>query len=121
MADPTNTDADARAICAVVDLWNSVDRLTDECSSAEYVKLCNESRGDDDKNQQPLAHAPLDPAATSEVLQRAEKALEAIDSGQNFTSAELEQRLSEIRSWLVAVLDECNTTEFEMQYARSRT
>ena len=123
MADPTNTDADAttRAICAVVDLWNSVDRLTDECSSAEYVKLCNESRGDDDKNRQPPAHAPLDPEATSEVLQRAEQALEAIDSGQNFTSAELEQRLSEIRSWLVAVLDECNTTEFEMQYARSRT
>ena len=123
MADPTNTDADAktRAISAVVDLWNSVDILTDECSSAEYVKLCNESRGDDGKDQQPPAHAPLDPTVTSEVLQRAEQALEAIDSGQNFTSAELEQRLSEIRSWLVAVLDECNTTEFEMQYARSRT
>ena len=123
MADPTNTDADAttRAICAVVDLWNSVDRLTDECSSAEYVKLCNESRGDDDKNRQPPAHAPLDSAATSEVLQRAEQALEAIDSGQNFTSAELEQRLSEIRSWLLAVLAECNTTELEMQYVRSRT
>ena len=123
MADPTDADADAktRAISAVVDLWNSVDRLTDECSSAEYVKLCNESRGDDGKDRQPPAHAPLDPEATSEVLQRAEKALEAIDSGQNFTSAELEQRLSEIRAWLLAVLAECNTTEVEMQYARSRT
>ena len=123
MADPLNADADAttRAICAVVDLWNSVDSLTDECSSAEYVKLCNESRGDNGEDRQPPAHAPLNPNATSEVLQRAEQALEAIDSGQNFTSAELEQRLSEIRSWLVAVLAECNTTEFEMQYARSRT
>jgi flagellar basal body-associated protein FliL len=55
------------------------------------------------------------------VLQRAEQALEAIDGGQNFTSAELEQRLREIRSRLLAVLAECNTTELEMQYVRSRT
>ena len=125
MADQptTNADADAktRAICAAVDLWTSVDRLTDEDSSTEYIKLCNESRGDGGEDRQP-ARAPTDPDLTYEVLQRAEQALEAaIDSGQNFTSAELEQRLSEIRSWLLAVLDECNTTEFEMQYARSRT
>ena len=50
MADPPNADANAdattRAICGVVDLWTSVDRLTDECSSTQYIKLCNESRGD---------------------------------------------------------------------------
>jgi hypothetical protein len=124
MADPPNADANAdattRAICAVVDLWTSVDRLTDECSSTQYIKLCNESRGDGGEDRLP-ARAPADPNATSEVLQRAEQALEAIDGGQNFTSAELEQRLREIRSRLLAVLAECNTTELEMQYVRSRT
>ena len=120
MADP-DADAKLRAYCAVVDLWNSVDCLTDEDSSAEYVKLCNESRGDGGGDDQPPARAPPDPDASSEVLERAERALEAIDSGQNFTSVELEQRLQEIRSWLLAVLAECNTTEFEMQYAKSMT
>ena len=120
MADP-DADAKALAISAVVDLWTSVDRLTDEDSSAEYVKLCNESRGDGGGDDRPPARAPPDPDASSEVLERAERAIEAIGSGQNFTSAELEQRLQEIRSWLLAVLAECNTTEFEVQYARSRT
>ena len=124
MADQptTNADADAktRAICAAVDLWTSVDRLTDEDSSTEYIKLCNESRGDGGEDRQP-ARAPTDPDLTYEVLQRAEQALEVIDGGQNLTSAELEQRLHEIRSSLLAVLAECNTTELEMQSVRSRT
>ncbi len=118
MSATPDVDATTRAYSAVVELWNSVDRLTDEESSAKYVRLCNESR--DGSDNIPPARLPPDLNASLEVLERAEIALEAIDCGKNLTG-QVEQRLQEIRSWLLAVLAECNTTESEMQYARSRT
>ena len=106
-------------ISAVVTLWNGVELLVAEDSSAEYVRLVNELRGGE--NSPGPARAPSDRGKALEVVEKAELALEALGSGKNFTTAALQERLEEIRSELLGVLAECNVTEDDMRYAQSRT
>eukprot|EP00946_MAST-07B_sp_MAST-7B-sp1_P005036 g5036.t1 len=109
------SDAEDHAwmISAVVTLWNSVECLVDEDSSAEYVRLVNELRGGE--NSPGPARAPSDRDKALKVVEKAETALEALGSGENFTTAALRERLEEIRAELMGVLAECNVTEDDMR------